>query len=377
MGASTPGGTRTQPYQPENVLAQASNIGTNSSSVVARHAADLRGSLTSGRTTAGTTAPVATATSESTAAPAVGVQWKSACEGQLAWLEEDIAVLSRRVKKDCAEIAGPPAEIAELMARLDADSAAERQSRMQLDAQLKALEDAVSQQHEEREKDLQMTSNDVESAMQGLIGRIDEGLSAGASSMRQRTEQTEQTLRTLIKRVDEGLCAGANALQSTLGSKLAFPSHNSTSASLEGSLRSPRSPDRIEKAPLEQGSLQAQSASGKFTFQPKPSPTPTKASTHPVSPGGTLQAQAARPASRPHWMSPGRRSPAHSPMGTPSACPSSLQVPGTGLSSLPSRACSPMGACAPMGQSMTVPAHLPVSPGMGSQATTPSWHFRR
>lgn len=419
-GTTSPGGVRPQHYQPENILTSArsdrslppaaATAAAALAAAVARDAASpLDVTTASSRTavdmTAGTIASVATGTSESRKAPAGGAHWKAACEGQLSWLEEDIAILSRRVKKDCGEFAGPPAEIAELIARLDADSAAERQSRMQLDARLKALEDAVSQQHEEREKDLQMTSNDVESAMKGLIGRIDEGLSAGASSMRQRTEQTEQALRTLIKRVDEGLCAGANALQSTLGNKLAFnppaisprrsKSPQPTSpdrlekASLEGSLRSPpqrTAPGIIEKASLE-GSSQSQN---RFAFRPSSpvpmSPTRTEAglgtlgkpnAPPPSVSGGTLPVQAARPAaagSRPSWMSPGTRTPAaHSPTGTPLPCPPSLQVPGTGLSSLRSRACSPNGACAPMGKSMV----CPVSPNGGSRAMTPIWPIHR
>merc|ERR1719161_3402999 len=63
---------------------------------------------------------------------------------------------------------------------------------------------------------LRAFSSELETTMRGLIGRIDEGLSAGAAAMRERTDQTEDRIRGLIKRVDEGLSAGAAALQDTL-----------------------------------------------------------------------------------------------------------------------------------------------------------------
>merc|ERR1719145_581925 len=57
--------------------------------------------------------------------------------------------------------------------------------------------------------------------MREIIARVDEGLSAGAQAMRERSDQTEERLRTLIERVDEGLSASAAALQDTLSSTAA------------------------------------------------------------------------------------------------------------------------------------------------------------
>eukprot|EP00930_Biecheleria_cincta_P000735 TRINITY_DN10174_c0_g2_i1.p1 TRINITY_DN10174_c0_g2~~TRINITY_DN10174_c0_g2_i1.p1 ORF type:complete len:442 (-),score=38.94 TRINITY_DN10174_c0_g2_i1:74-1399(-) len=350
---------------------------------------------------------VATAVSEPKPEAPTDGQWKAACERQISWLEEDIAVLSRRIKMDCGECVGPPADIAALMTCLDADAAAERQSRLQLDARLKALEDAVSQEHEERETHLQTTSNEVELAMKDLIGRIDEGLSASASSMRQRTDQTEQTLRTLIKRVDEGLSAGANALQSTLTKSLVgFPPGSTASLTPRGrrGSQSPQQqctlPERLEQTSLEGSSKSLELLSPRPEVQPVPvqsgsiartspatfgrsprAPAQANPCTRPVS-EGTQPGHAAQPAPAPtSWMSTGKsvpqsptpqcwawtgRSVPRSPMGSPlAACPSSLQVPGTGLSSV--------RACAPAAKSHA----LPIRPDAGSGNVTPSWAVNR
>eukprot|EP00930_Biecheleria_cincta_P000734 TRINITY_DN10174_c0_g1_i1.p1 TRINITY_DN10174_c0_g1~~TRINITY_DN10174_c0_g1_i1.p1 ORF type:complete len:428 (-),score=36.54 TRINITY_DN10174_c0_g1_i1:70-1353(-) len=355
--------------------------------------------------------PTATEVSEPNPASPMGGEWKAACERQISWLEEDIAVLSKRIKRDCGECAGPPTDIAALVARLDADAAAERQSRQQLDARLKALEDAVSQNHEEREAHLQTTSNEVELSMKGLIGRIDEGLSAGASSMRQRTDQTEQTLRTLIKRVDECLCAGADALQRTRLSpgpatglttrgrrssqspqqrtilerlEQVVPGGSCTvscrsdgqhleaqankQASLEGSSKSQNLSERpeVQRVPVQPGSIAKTSPIEQFGRSPRPLAQANPYAgpvTEGTLPGSSLALNTAQPApSTPSWMYAGR-SAAQSPWCSPSAAhPSSPQVPGTGLA----RACS-------QGSSMT----LPIRPNTGSRSMTPSWPVYR
>jgi len=154
-------------------------------------------------------------------------------ERRVAWLEEDVAVLHRRLRDECNEggsvgAAGDPG-LRALVARLDGELSAERRTREAMQARseamegrLQQLEDCIRHERKERETQLRAFSSELETTMRGLIGRIDEGLSAGAAAMRERTDQTEDRLRGLIVRVDEGLSAGAAALQDTLVATGAF-----------------------------------------------------------------------------------------------------------------------------------------------------------
>ncbi|CAJ1368581.1 unnamed protein product [Effrenium voratum] len=145
----------------------------------------------------------------------VGGTSQHSLERRVAWLEEDVAVIHRRVKVECADtggIAGDPG-LRALVARLDGELAQERRARELLEVRMSSLEEALKREHSEREANMKSFSQDLESTMRG---RIDDGLSSGAASMRDRTDQTEVRLRSLIKRVDEGLTAGAAALQDSL-----------------------------------------------------------------------------------------------------------------------------------------------------------------
>jgi len=147
-------------------------------------------------------------------------------ERRVAWLEEDVAVLHRRLRDECNEGgtvgAGGDSGLRALVARLDGELSAERRSREAMEGRLQTLEDCIRHERKERETQLRAFSSELETTMRGLIGRIDEGLSAGAAAMRERTDQTEDRLRGLIVRVDEGLSAGAAALQDTLVATGAF-----------------------------------------------------------------------------------------------------------------------------------------------------------
>lgn len=147
-------------------------------------------------------------------------------ERRVAWLEEDVAVLHRRLRDECNEggsvgAAGDPG-LRALVARLDGELSAERRTREAMEGRLQQLEECIRHERKERETQLRAFSSELEITMRGLIGRIDEGLSAGAAAMRERTDQTEDRLRGLIGRVDEGLSAGAAALQDTLVATGAF-----------------------------------------------------------------------------------------------------------------------------------------------------------
>lgn len=139
----------------------------------------------------------------------------------MAWLEEDLSMLQRRLRDECgdgvATGAGDPG-LRQLVARLDGELGSERRSRESLEARVGRVEETVSLERSERGVALGAFSSELETTMRGLIARIDEGLSASALAMRERTDATEQRLRTLIQRVDRDLASGAAALQDTLSS---------------------------------------------------------------------------------------------------------------------------------------------------------------
>jgi len=140
-----------------------------------------------------------------------------AFDRRVAWLEEDVAVLHRRLRDECNEgtVAGDNS-LRALVGRLDSELSAEKLSREAMEARMGHLEESIRHERKEREAQLRGFSGELETTMRGLISRIDEGLSAGAETMRERTDATESRLRSLIKRVDQGLSAGAAALQDTL-----------------------------------------------------------------------------------------------------------------------------------------------------------------
>merc|ERR1712232_957917 len=143
-------------------------------------------------------------------------------ERRVAWIEEDVAVLHRRLRDECVDNVGGAsgdAGLRAMVARLDGELAAERRARESMGSRMNSLEQAIKQERKERETHLQSFSSELEATMRGLIARIDEGLSAGAAGMRDRTDVTEVRLRSLIQRVDEGLSAGAVALQDTLSNQ--------------------------------------------------------------------------------------------------------------------------------------------------------------
>lgn len=157
----------------------------------------------------------------------------------MLWLEEDVAVLHRRLRDEGGDGAGGTggancsadaqalfatelSEVRQLVVRLDSELSSERRQREQTEARLNILEEAFLRERRERDDQLRSFSNELETTMRGLIGRLDEGLDQGALAMREKTDLTEDRLRTLIKRVDEGLSAGAAALQDTLSYTVAL-----------------------------------------------------------------------------------------------------------------------------------------------------------
>merc|ERR1719336_1727960 len=139
-----------------------------------------------------------------------------------------------------------------------------------------------------REAQMKALSSELEVTLRGLISRIDDGLSVGASKIRDRTDETENRLARLINRVDEGLTAGAAALQESLNG--AGP----------GAETRQRSPNPIRP----------------FSPPPRPvSPPPRQSPSRQPSVAGLVGSRRPTPAATPNL-----------------AYPESLQVPGSGLS---------------------------------------------
>jgi len=158
----------------------------------------------------------------------------SAVERRMAWLEEDVSVLHRRIQEReasapsesaCGNEAGAAGDqgLRALVARLDGELAAERHARESLEARIAKMELTIREDRASRDGQMRAFSAELEVTLRGLIGRIDDGLSMGASKVRERTEETESRLQRLIHRVDEGLSAGAAALQDTLNAAEASP----------------------------------------------------------------------------------------------------------------------------------------------------------
>lgn len=238
-------------------------------------------------------------------------------ERRVAWLEEDVAVIHRRVKLECGEIGGGgggDSALRQLVSRLDGELTKEKKARQMVEARLASLEESVARDRVEREATLKSFSTELEGVMRGLIGRIDEGLSQGAASMKERTDQTEVRMRHLIKRVDEGLSAGAAALKDTLtntGEKL-------------GSISETREqpPPRSTRPSGERGAA-SRGTTSPITQQQQQQ---------------LMQVRAAQAQMASRQRSPqSSQAPSHfrSPVQTPSsAYPCSLQVPGSGLNNM-------------------------------------------
>lgn len=179
----------------------------------------------------------------------------TAVERRVAWLEEDVAVIVRRLQES-GEGSQGDAGFCAVAARLDEELAVERHKREALEERVFSLEVSLRKEHEERESQLRGFSGELEQTVREIIARLDEGLQAGAQAMRERSDQTEARLRTLIQRVDEGLSASAAALQDTLSSAsqgIAPPSEPQQSAQRARSPERarPKSPERARPSSSE------------------------------------------------------------------------------------------------------------------------------
>merc|ERR1719215_588129 len=79
-------------------------------------------------------------------------------ERRVAWLEEDVSVLHRRLQEECGEggigSASGDQGLRALVARLDGELSAERRAREALEARMTHLEDSIRHERKEREAQL-------------------------------------------------------------------------------------------------------------------------------------------------------------------------------------------------------------------------------
>jgi len=154
--------------------------------------------------------------------PGSSIVQNQAPDVHAAWLEKASQLRLRQpggVCRDEGNNSVSDSGLSALVARLDGELEAERLARDSLSSRMKQLEDLILQERMERQVQLRGFSTELEATMRGLIGRVDEGVAAGATLMRERTDETEARLRSLIQRVDVGLSAGAAALQEPLKEK--------------------------------------------------------------------------------------------------------------------------------------------------------------
>ncbi|CAE7215999.1 PRA1F2, partial [Symbiodinium sp. CCMP2456] len=96
-----------------------------------------------------------------------------------------------------------------LVGRLHNELAQERHLRELQEARLSSMEEQLKREQRNREASMTALSNSLESMVKKVIGRIDQGLSFSATSMKERTDQTEMRMRSMLQRVDEGITAAA------------------------------------------------------------------------------------------------------------------------------------------------------------------------
>jgi len=142
----------------------------------------------------------------------IGSRAQLGFERRLAWLEEDVSVLHRRLRDECSE-GGPGGAAAgdqglrALVMRVDAELSSEHRAREGVEAKLASFQDALHAQRRELEAQMHSFSAGMEGMMGTLVDRIDRGLSNGAATLRLSTEETEVRLRNLMATMDQGSSA--------------------------------------------------------------------------------------------------------------------------------------------------------------------------
>lgn len=150
-------------------------------------------------------------------------------ERRIAWLEEDLSLVTRRLRDEQGEGdagEGGQGGLRATVARLDSELTAERLTREYMEARVKALETTIQEEREERVVQMQAFSTELVETLRALVARIDADgnlrpVSRAASESRPAQDVgsasppgvTEDRLRALITRMDQSLCSSAAALK--------------------------------------------------------------------------------------------------------------------------------------------------------------------
>ncbi|CAE7868624.1 Shprh [Symbiodinium necroappetens] len=91
-------------------------------------------------------------------------------ERRIAWLEEDVAVLHRRVKAECSDLGGGVAGdsgLRALVARLDGELAQERRMQELLEARMVTVEESLQAERKDREASINTLASELDKTMKG------------------------------------------------------------------------------------------------------------------------------------------------------------------------------------------------------------------
>lgn len=301
------------------------------------------------------------------AASDLGSRAQLGFERRLAWLEEDVTVLHRRLRDECGE-GGPGTALGDqglraLVMRLDAELSSERRARENLEGKVACFQDALLKQRKEVEAQIRHSTVQMESMMGNLFEKIDKGLSTGAANLRHSTEETELRLRNLMSTLDESGEYASSPGGAASGAAPGRRSPLTASAGAAARLGSPRRQGQSAGTPLTAQQQQQQQRAG---GQQRPQQSP--ATVDAANSANDLQQSYDRLRQENAWLreqrariqgataTPGAGA---TPSATPSlAYPSTLQVPGTGLSQ-PAAGGRPTGIASPVTVGATVMQRMP------------------
>jgi len=154
-----------------------------------------------------------TSVTEVSTVPSTTLRRQESFERRIACLEEDVAMLHRRLRVEFKEgnidntgdhaAAKSDHNIIQLVEHLDEKLAAESLARQELGARVLAVENGLTLESCERKDTLSGFSLELQTAIQSVIEKIDQGLNVGAASVREQTQSTGERIRFMMKKVNQ------------------------------------------------------------------------------------------------------------------------------------------------------------------------------
>lgn len=151
-------------------------------------------------------------------------------ERRVERLEEDLKA-SQQLLRDCSfrgDAAAEQASVKLLIECLDQKSLEEQRWRQGIEDQVRAIETGLREERVGRHEALRKVGEELGTAMQELIKRVDARLAEETQLLNEREGSMEVALQHLILRVENGLATGALALRETLST-----AGNSSGAALQ------------------------------------------------------------------------------------------------------------------------------------------------